>query len=115
MPYFMLSKRGVHGVECFMIFPIGQPCIVILTASAASVSEKEGSMLLLQYITQTPYLRCLCSHIKRVWADGGYRGEELINWVKELWSWLWTIVLRTDNQKGFKVIPRRWVVECTFA
>ena len=50
-------------------------------------SEKVGCMLLLQYIEQTPYLAPLCGRVKRVWADGGYGGEELINWVKELWGW----------------------------
>ena len=82
---------------------------------AASVSEKAGAMKLLAYIKSVEYLKELCGRIELVWADGGYRGEELINWVKELWNWTWEVVLRTDNQKGFKVIPRRWVVERIFA
>jgi putative transposase len=82
---------------------------------AASVSEKAGAMKLLEYIKSVKCLKTLCGRIELVWADGGYRGEELINWVKELWHWTWEVVLRTDNQKGFKVIPRRWVVERTFA
>ena len=82
---------------------------------AASVSEKAGAMKLLEYIKQTGCLHELCGKIKLVWADGGYRGEDLINFVKDLWNWTWQIVLRTDNQKGFKLLPRRWVVERTFS
>lgn len=48
-------------------------------------------------------------------VDGGYRGTDLLNYVKRLWGWTWQVVLRTDGQKGFEVLPRRWVVECTFA
>jgi putative transposase len=72
-------------------------------------------MKLLGYIKSVDCLKELCGRIELVWADGGYRGEELINFVKELCHWTWEVVLRTDDQKGFKVIPKRWVVERTFA
>ena len=106
--------KMVKGRKRFILTDT-QGLLLAVYVCAASVSEKAGSMLLLQYIKKTPYLARLCGRIKVVWADGGYRGEELTHWVKELWGWVWTIVLRTDNQKGFKVIPKRWVVERTFA
>lgn len=28
---------------------------------------------------------------------------------------IWQVVLRTDEEKGFKILPPRWVVERTFA
>jgi putative transposase len=82
---------------------------------AASVSEKAGAMKLLEYIKKVDCLKELCGKIQLVWADGGYRGEELLNWVKKLWNWTWIVVLRSDDQKGFKLLPRRWVVERSFA
>ena len=114
------EERGYDGGKMIkgrkrFILTDTQGLFLAVYVCAASISEKAGSMLLLQYIKQTCYLARLCGRIKLVWADGGYRGEELTNWVKELWGWVWTIVLRTDNQKGFRVIPRRWVVERTFA
>ena len=72
-------------------------------------------MQLLRYIKQIRCLHNLCDRIELVWVDGGYRGADLLNYVKRLWGWTWQVVLRTDEQKGFKVLPRRWVVERTFA
>ena len=89
--------------------------VLAVYVCAANISEKVGAIALLKYIKKVDCLNKLCSRIELVWADGAYRGEELINWVKEFWNWTWTITLRTDKQKGFKVIPKRWVVERTFA
>ena len=72
-------------------------------------------MQLLRYGKRVTYLANLLSRMQLVWVDGGYRGEELSNYVQKLWGWLWEVVLRKDKQKGFKVLPRRWVVERTFA
>ena len=54
------------------------------------------------------------SRLKKIFADGGYRGE-LIEKIKKSYSWIIDIVLRTDHQKSFEVLPKRWVVERTFA
>ena len=50
----------------------------------------------------------------RVWADGGYAGK-LIEWVASFCGWILEIVKRNDDVKGFKLLPRRWVVERTFS
>jgi putative transposase len=72
-------------------------------------------MQLLRYIKVVPHLAQICSRLKLVWVDGGYRGEDLVGYVKKLWGWCWQTVLRSATLKGFKVLPRRWVVERTFA
>src|SRR6476620_991227 len=82
---------------------------------AASLSEKAGAKLLLTKIHSTRWLMKLCSRIQLVWADGGYQGEELANWVSQLLKWTWQVVKRNEDVKGFVVIPKRWVVERTFA
>ena len=46
--------------------------------------------------------------------DGGYRGQ-LLQWVADYCRFHLQVVLRSDDQKGFAVLPRRWVVERTFA
>jgi hypothetical protein len=52
-----------------------------------------------------------------VWADGGYANtvdDSLLAWAKEKLGVLLEIVKRSDDVKGFQVLPRRWVVERTF-
>jgi len=82
--------------------------VLRLKVLAASVQDRDGAKVLLDEIKdQMPRLQL-------IWADGGYRGK-LIAWVAETCAWLLHIVLRKDDVKGFQVLPRRWVVERTFA
>jgi putative transposase len=54
--------------------------------------------------------------LQLIWADGGYRGK-LLEWVqalRKLNPLRLKIVKRSDQKKGFHVLPRRWLVERTF-
>ena len=50
----------------------------------------------------------------KIWVDGGYRGEELMKCVMDTYRLIVETILRSDKAKGFKILPRRWVVERTF-
>ena len=50
----------------------------------------------------------------KIWADSGYQGDEPKSYCRDYGIDL-EIIKRTDNLTGFKVVPRRWVVERTFA
>jgi putative transposase len=53
--------------------------------------------------------------LRLIWVDGGYSGDNFANWVRTLKPKLKVeVVKRSDVQKGFAVLPRRWVVERTF-
>jgi len=52
--------------------------------------------------------------LERVWADGGYAGQ-LVAWVRERAGWELEIVKRSDDRRGFVLLPKRWMVERTFA
>jgi transposase len=52
--------------------------------------------------------------ITLVWADGGYAGK-LVTWAAATLRLTVQIVKRNAATKGFTVLPRRWVVERTFA
>ncbi len=108
------AGKQVKGRKRFILTDT-QGLLLAVWICAASVSEKRGAMQLLRYIKVVPCLRQLCSRIQLVWVDGGYRGEDLLNYVQKLCNWSWQVVLRNDDQKGFKVLARRWVVERTFA
>ena len=108
------AGKQVNGRKRFILTDT-QGLLLAVWICAASVSEKQGAMHLLRYMKRVPYLADLCRRIKLVWVDGGYRGEQLLDYVKSLWGWCLQVVLRSDNKQGFKVLPRRWVVERTFA
>lgn len=74
----------------------------------ADVQDRDGAKQVLEKA------RPQYSRLQRIWADGGYAGQ-LIAWVKEQCHWVLEIIKRQDGIKGFKVLPRRWVVERTFA
>jgi transposase len=55
--------------------------------------------------------------IALIWADAGYANqidEGLVTWARTAISVVLQIVRRSDDVKGFQVLPRRWVVERTF-
>ena len=51
--------------------------------------------------------------LKLIWADGGYAGE-FVRVAKATFRRTIEIVKRSDNIKGFVVLPKRWIVERTF-
>jgi putative transposase len=75
---------------------------------AGDIQDRDGAKLLLSYIADW------LPRLQLIWADGGYRGL-LLTWVKETFGWTLEIVRRTEDMVGFEVLPRRWVVERTFA
>ena len=54
-------------------------------------------------------------HIACRATDGGYAGPKLRGALEKIGRWTLQIVKRSDTAQGFEVIPRRWVVERTFA
>jgi putative transposase len=81
--------------------------ILMVMVLPASIQDRDGAKLLLDAVLAR------FGRLKLIWADGGYAGQ-LVGWVKETWRRTLEIVKRSDTAKGFKVLPRRWVVERTF-
>ena len=82
--------------------------LILVAVTAASVQDRDGARVLLKRLRGTG------KKLRKIWVDGGYRGE-LLEWVKTKFKFILEVVLRCDEQKGFVVLPRRWVVERTFA
>lgn len=81
--------------------------LLMVVVHAASIQDRDGAKLVLDKIAKR------LPRLKLIWADGGYAGQ-LIDWVKATCGWVLEIIKRSDDIKGFKVLPRRWVVERTF-
>lgn len=81
--------------------------LLVVVVTAASIQDRDAAFRLLGAVRER------FSTISLVWADGGYAGR-LVDWAKSLLALTVQIVKRTDDIAGFKVLPRRWVVERTF-
>ena len=54
--------------------------------------------------------------LKKILADGGYKGQKLIDAVRQKLGAEFTVVLRPDeSSKKFNVLPLRWIVERSFS
>jgi len=85
---------------------VGNMLNVVVTA--ANVSDIAGGKLLINKILED------FPTLEKIWADGTYRGG-FMDWVQDTIEAVLEIVKRDEGQKGFKVLPKRWVVERTFA
>lgn len=83
--------------------------MVGLVIHGADIQDRDGAPDVLKSIrTRWPWLR-------HVFADGGYAGPKLREAMKKHGDWTIEIIKRSDTATGFEVLPRRWVVERTFA
>ena len=75
----------------------------------ADIQDRDGAPMVLSAVRSAfPWLR-------HVFADGGYAGPKLRNALAKIGHWTVEIVKRSDTATGFEVVPRRWVVERSFA
>jgi len=74
----------------------------------ADVQDRDGAVPLLRGA------RRLFPFIKRIFADGGYAGEKMALVVCRTGAWRLEIAKRS-KAAGFEVLPKRWIVERTFA
>jgi len=84
--------------------------LLSVLVTTGNVQDKPGGKQLLTQLYQRLHL----PRLKLLWADAGYRGQPFADWVKTTFGWVWEVVKRNDDLKGFHVLPRRWVVERTF-
>ena len=74
----------------------------------ASTTDRDTARILL------PAAKKHFRRLSRIWADGGYRGH-LQDWAAQHLGLVLDVVRRSDDVSGFEVLPRRWVVERSFA
>ena len=82
--------------------------LLAVVVHCAGIQDRDGAKLVCAKL-KDKYPR-----LRLIWADGGYAGA-LVAWVATFASWVLEIVKRSDDVTGFEVLPRRWVVERTFA
>jgi len=80
-----------------------------LVVHSADIQDRDGAPAVLASIRQS------CPWLRHIFADGGYAGPKLRSTLNKVGDWTVEIVKRSDTAVGFEIIPRRWVVERTFA
>lgn len=75
----------------------------------ANIQDPHGAAPLLRALRQS------FPKLSHVFADRVYRGEQLKNAIADCGPWTIEIVERPPGVKGFQLLPRRWVVERSFA
>jgi putative transposase len=108
------GKKVTGRKRHVVVDTLGLVLLVIVTG--ANVQDVAGARLVLAklfaQIKRSKYSRWC--RLKRIWADGGYRGE-LLDWAKRQLGWTLEIVQKLGDQVGFQVLPKRWIIERTFA
>jgi len=79
-------------------------------AHAANIGERAGAKCLLEQVPEP-----LWDRLEKILTDGGYDGPDFQAWVKDNFAVDVEISLRPRDKKGFVLLPKRWVVERTFA
>jgi len=103
---FDAGKKTNGRKRHIVVDTMGLLLAVIITT--ASVQDRDGARTVLER------LRFTMPSVVLVWADGGYAGK-LIEWAERLLRVTVEIVRKPAGLHTFQVLPRRWVVERTFA
>src|SRR6266536_1076224 len=98
---FDMGKRTRGRKRHIVVDALG--LLLVVTVTAASVQDRPGGRRILQL------LAARFPSVALVWADGGYANSidnTLVTWAKTTLGLLLEIVKRSDDVKGFQVLPR---------
>jgi putative transposase len=102
------AHKNIKGRKRHLLVDtLGLPLSIYVTP--ANVQDRAGARLLLAGLK--PLVPCL----KKIWADGAYTGEELARWCEQTGEWALEVVERDREAEGFRILPKRWIVERTFS
>jgi putative transposase len=82
--------------------------LLVIVVHCAGIQDRDGAKLV------SAQLKGKYPRLRLMWADGGYAGA-LVEWMAAFAGWVLQVVKRPQDNQGFVVVPRRWVVERTLA
>lgn len=101
------AGKQVYGrTRHILVDTLGVLLVVVVTA--ASVQDASSAPVL------TPRMGSQFPRLQKVIADAGYK-QQCIAWFARTTGWIVDIVCRAAHHRGFHVLPKRWIVERTFA
>lgn len=106
---FDAGKQVTGRKKHSLVDTLGLVMNVVVTAG--NVQDRDGAKLLLEELAEQVDT---IKRLKLIQADGSYRGA-LIDWVAEHFGWNLEVIEKLKYQVRFQVLPKRWIVERTFA
>jgi putative transposase len=84
--------------------------LLAVMVTGADMQDRDGARMLL------PMLRHRLTRLRLIWADSTYTGflATWLYWLRPRPRIRLEIIKRSDQAKGFVLLPKRWVVERTF-
>lgn len=98
----------VKGRKRHIVFD-SMDCLLVVLVHAANIYDGNAARQVLAHLFS------LLQSVKIIWADCGYLGREIFDWVLSEFNCILEVVKKVKGKNGFRVLPRRWVVERTFA
>jgi transposase len=100
--------KRVHGRKRHIVTDTNG-LLLAVHVHPANIQDVHGAVPLLERV------RDRFPKLRHVFADRVYRGKQLVDALSDCGPWTIEIVQRPPGVKGFQLLPRRWVVERTFA
>lgn len=101
------GNKKVKGIKRHVIVDKNGFLIAVMV-TVANIYDGKAAYLLMRMLKE------LCSSVKVILADGGYRGE-IIETVKKSFGYIIQVVVSNYKEQGFRPIHKRWIVERTFS
>lgn len=101
------GNKKVKGVKRHVVVDKNGFLIAVMV-TIANIHDSKAAYLLMRVLKE------LCSSVKVILADGGYRGE-LIENIKNTFGYMIQVVISAYKEQGFRPIQKRWIVERTFS
>jgi putative transposase len=101
------GNKKVKGIKRHVVVDKNGFLIAVMV-TMANIADCKAAYLLMRVLKE------LCSPIKVILADGGYRGE-IIETVKKAFGYAIQVVVSNFKGQGFQPIHKRWIVERTFS
>ena len=115
----MRRKRGAKGYDAgkkvkgrkrhLVVDTLGMVLIAVVHSAGLQDDQKMAAGQVFTRLSDLGW-----SRLTRIWTDQMYEGSAVV-WAKAIGQWTLEIVRRAAGQQGFSLLPRRWVVERTFA
>lgn len=106
-PHGFDAAKKINGRKRHIVTDTAGHLIGVVVHSA-DIQDRDGAPAVLASI------RRLYPWLRHLFADTAYGAEKLRRALRVLGRWTIEIIKRSDTAAGFKVLPRRWVVERTF-